>query len=117
MSDYLYNTKNPELIEKVKSFLPSAGAVEKLETFLKIMADATRLRLLLVLYKREMCVSDLCNILNMSRSAISHQLTFLRIAKVIERKKIGRSVFYALADEHVSTILNMALEHSQEKEI
>lgn len=115
MSSYLYNTKNPELIEKVKAFLPNIEEIDKLETFLKIMADATRLRLLLVLYGREMCVSDLCNILNMSRSAISHQLTILRLAKIIERKKIGKSVFYALADEHVSTILNMALKHSQEK--
>ena len=62
-----------------------------------------------------MCVSDLANVLNMTRSAISHQLKALRISKLVKSRKDGKTVYYSLDDEHVEEILAMAAHHLKEK--
>ena len=82
-----------------------------LSDFFKLMGDSTRIQLLWALEDREMCVGELALLLNMTKSAVSHQLKTLRSAKLVKAEKRGKNVFYSLSDHHVRTVLEMALEH------
>ena len=80
----------------------------------KVFGDTTRIRILAALYQKEICVQELAQILNMNQSAISHQLKVLKLNKLIKGRRDGKQVYYTLADDHVSTILSMGLEHLSE---
>lgn len=80
----------------------------------KIFGDSTRVRILFVLFEKQVCVNDLASSLNMTTSAVSHQLKILKQSKLVKARKEGKSVFYSLADEHVRTIIQMGLEHINE---
>ncbi|CDA34801.1 transcriptional regulator ArsR family [Firmicutes bacterium CAG:536] len=107
--------KNEDLIQKVKGQLPDFNTIMELSDFLKVMADSTRLQLLMSLQQSEMCVSDLANVLNMTKSAVSHQLKALRLSKLVKSRKDGKTVYYSLDDEHIEEILAMSINHIQEK--
>lgn len=109
------NPNNIELVKKVKNNLPEFDEIMDLSDFLKTMGDSTRLQILMSLQESEMCVSDLANVLNMTKSAVSHQLKVLRISKLIKSQKVGRSVYYSLNDDHIVGILKKSLEHIREK--
>lgn len=79
------------------------------------MGDSTRLQLLMSLQQSEMCVSDLANVLNMTKSAVSHQLKTLRVSKLIKSRKEGKTVIYSLDDAHVHEVLAKSIEHIKEK--
>ncbi len=80
----------------------------------RMFADSTRVRILYALLDTETAVTDLANALNMTASAISHQLRLLKDAKLIGSRREGKAILYSLADDHVRTILNMGLEHLNE---
>ncbi len=94
--------------------------MEKKETlmnlgeFFKIFADSTRIRILALLEEGEKCVGEIAETLEMSQSAISHQLKTLRLANVVSTKKEGQIVTYCLADQHINIILKYGLEHIKE---
>lgn len=88
--------------------------IYELSDFFKIIGDVTRIKLLIALEVKEMCVGELAAALNMTKSAVSHQLKALRSAKLVRTEKRGKNVFFALSDEHVRTVLEMALEHVSE---
>ena len=113
--NFPYEIQNKDLVYKVIEEAPSSIEIDELADFYKIMGDATRLRLLISLENGELCASDLANISSMSRSAVSHQLKVLRQAKLVKSRKEGKTVFYSLDDEHVYSILKVALEHVQEE--
>lgn len=80
--------------------------------FFKVFGDETRIRILEALdRRRELCVSELCDELDMSKSAISHQLAALKSERLVKYRKDGKQVFYSLDDEHVKTVFEMGLEH------
>ena len=106
---------NPELIEYVKKNMPDFDDVMELGDFFKVMGDSTRLQILMALFSSEFCVSDLSNLLNMSQSAISHQLKVLRTSKLVKQRRDGRVIYYSLDDEHIKTILDMAYAHIIER--
>ncbi|MCR5782614.1 MAG: metalloregulator ArsR/SmtB family transcription factor [Clostridia bacterium] len=83
--------------------------------FLKVMGDSTRMRILAALDTGELCVCDLSAVLDMSKSAISHQLKTLKDACLVKFRREGKNVYYSLEDEHVSTIIEMGIEHVKEK--
>ena len=85
-----------------------------LRNFFKVFGDVTRLKLLSVLFHSEMCVCDLAKTLNMTQSAISHQLRILKQMKLVKNRREGKTVFYSLADGHIKTIINQGMEHIQE---
>ena len=85
-----------------------------LRKFFKVFGDVTRLKLLSVLFHSEMCVCDLAKTLNMTQSAISHQLRILKQMKLVKNRREGKTVFYSLADGHIKTIINQGMEHIQE---
>lgn len=107
--------KNKNLVSEVKNNMPMFDNIMELSDFFKIMGDSTRLQLLMSLRQSEMCVSDLANVLDMTKSAVSHQLKALRLSKLIKQRKEGKNVYYSLDDEHIQSILDMAWEHLNEK--
>ena len=85
-----------------------------LADFFKMFSDSTRVKILLALHNGEMAVFELASLLNMSLSAISHQLRSLRQAKLVKSRRDGKNIIYALDDDHVGDILALALEHLEE---
>lgn len=105
---------NPEIVEKVMPDMPDLRVLYDLSDFFKVMGDSTRIRLLWALEQAEMCVNDLAVLLDMTKSAVSHQLKILRTAKLVKAEKRGKNVYYSLADDHVKVVLEMALDHIRE---
>jgi DNA-binding transcriptional ArsR family regulator len=83
------------------------------ETF-RLLADPTRLKIILALNISEMCVCDLASLLEVSRSAVSHQLRLLRNRKLVKYRRQGKSTYYSLIDEHISGLIDLAVVHSNE---
>ena len=108
-----YGIHEERIAEAVKC-LPEDRSATELSDFFKVLGDSTRIRILFSLDKGEMCVCDISTALGMTMSAVSHQLRILRDAHLVNSRKEGRMVFYSLCDEHVKTIIAMALEHVAE---
>lgn len=103
------------LLEKVNAHMPDETELYDLSELFKVFGDSTRIRILFVLFEAEVCVCDLAETLNMTQSAISHQLKILKQSKLVKNRREGKSIFYSLADEHVRTIIAMGLEHIEEE--
>ncbi len=109
------NHQHPELIEHLKAITPDEEILYDLAELYKVFGDSTRIRILYLLFESEMCVCDIAQILNVSQSAISHQLRVLKQAKLVKYRRDGKSIIYSLADEHVRTIINQGMEHLSEE--
>lgn len=103
-----------DLIQAVAPQMPEEEKLYDLAELFKIFGDSTRIRILYVLFEAEMCVCDIAQILNMTQSAISHQLRILKQAKLVKNRREGKTVFYSLADEHVRLIIDQGMEHVEE---
>ena len=103
-------------MEKVNARMPAEDDLDDLADFFKIFGDTTRIKMLYVLLCSEMCVCDLAQILNMTQSAISHQLRVLKQMDLVKSRREGKTIFYSLADGHITTILSQGLDHIQEEE-
>ena len=103
-----------ELLETVNSKMPEEDELYDLAELFKVFGDSTRIRILFVLFEAEVCVCDLAEILNMTQSAISHQLKILKQSKLVKSRREGKSVFYSLADSHVRSIIAQGREHIEE---
>jgi len=82
--------------------------------FFKILSDSTRVKIVSILEKHELCVCDIANILNMTKSAVSHQLKNLKEMNLVKCRKIGKEVWYSLSDGHISKIFDITFEHINE---
>ncbi len=102
------------LLKIVTEKLPEEEVLYNLAELFKVFGDSTRIRILFVLFEAEVCVCDIAKALNMTQSAISHQLRILKQSKLIKNRREGKSVFYSLADDHVRTIIAQGLDHVQE---
>ncbi len=102
---------NIELVNEILPKMPEAVLLDNLSEFFKVMGDGTRIKLLWALEQSEMCVGDLAVLLNMTKSAVSHQLKVLKTAKLVRARKIGKNVYYSLEDHHVQMVFEKALEH------
>ena len=108
------NKVHDNIVEKVSGELPKDEIVSDRAELFKIFGDRTRLKILFVLLKEEMCVCDIAHILGMQQSAISHQLRVLKQSRLVKFRKEGKTVFYSLADAHVKTVLSQGMEHITE---
>lgn len=102
------------LLKIVNETLPPEEELYNLAELFKVFGDSTRIRILFVLFEAEVCVCDLAAALNMTQSAISHQLRILKQNKLVKGRREGKSVFYSLTDDHVRTVIAQGLEHVQE---
>ncbi len=103
-----------DVIKEINEKMPPDEKLFDLSELFRVFGDSTRIKILFVLFEKEVCTCDLAEILNMTPSAISHQLSGLKRAKLVRTRREGKSVFYSLADEHVRTIISMGLEHIDE---
>ncbi len=101
----------PESIEKVQKSMPDDADIEKVVSFYKVLADKTRLRILYAIKEQEMCAGDIAVLLDMTKSAVSHQLAVMRNMHQIKSRRDGKNVFYSLDDEHIVDILEEAMVH------
>ncbi len=104
-----------EVVDHVQQNMPKAENLQELADLFKILGDGTRIRMLHALFVSEMCVCDIAAVLDMTQSAISHQLRILKQARLVKYRKEGKVVYYSLDDDHVKTIFNQGLDHIQEK--
>ena len=103
-----------ELVNKVRDKMPDVDKLYDLAELFKVFGDSTRIRILYALFETDICVCDLAEALNMTQSAISHQLKILKQSKLVKSRREGRQVFYYLADDHVRTIIDQGKEHIEE---
>lgn len=103
-----------DVVERVRSAMPDGRDFYALADLYKMFSDNTRVRILWALSREEMCVCDLAVLLNMTKSAISHQLKSLRLANLVKYNREGKVVTYSLADSHVRDILEKGFEHIHE---
>ncbi|SRR5699024_1312005 len=89
----------------------SSMPIYEMAEFFKLMGDSTRIKIMLVLEQGKLCVNDISKKLNMTKSAVSHQLKLLRSSKLVISEKNGKNVYYSLCDHHIKTVLDMAKEH------
>ncbi len=103
-----------EVIGRVKAEMPPVEMLYDLAELFKIFGDSTRIRILYALFEEEMCVCDIAQLLNMTQSAISHQLRLLKQSKLVKNRRDGKTVYYSLADDHVRTVINQGMDHIME---
>lgn len=94
--------------------MPGETTLYELSDFFKILGDSTRMRILFALDGAPLCVCDLADLLGMTKSAVSHQLKILRQSDLVTYRKVGKNVYYTLADDHVGSIIETALAHIEE---
>lgn len=104
-----------DVVDVVKTKMPDENELYDLSDFFKVLGDSTRAKIIWALDESEMCVCDLAVLLNMTKSAISHQLRSLRESNLVKNRREGKNVFYSLADDHVKQIFEKGLEHIREK--
>lgn len=110
--DFLH--AHPSVIEKISQQMPDDDALIDLAELFKVFGDSTRIKILTALKGGELCVCDISTAVGMTSSAVSHQLKILKNAGLVRFRREGKTVFYALADDHVITILAQGLEHINE---
>ena len=101
-------------VDQVRQVLPPDEVLSDLADLFKIFGDSTRIKILYALLRSELCVCDIAQLLGMTQSAISHQLRALKQSRLVKSRREGKTVFYALADDHVKTIIDQGLEHVSE---
>ena len=105
---------NEKIVKEVRSQMPDTNLLYDLAELYRIFADSTRIRILYVLFEKEVCVCDIAAVLDMTVSAVSHQLRLLRGAHLVRFRRVGKVCFYSLADDHVKTIIGQGMDHLTE---
>ena len=103
-----------DVLETVRAQLPPDELLYDLAELFKIFGDSTRVKILYALLQSELCVCDIAGLLDVTQSAVSHQLRVLKASKLVKFRREGKVVFYSLADDHVSRILSQGMEHIEE---
>ena len=105
------NLVHQDAVERVRNLLPQDETLYDLAELFKIFGDSTRVKILYALLESELCVCDIAKLMEVSQSAVSHQLRVLKASKLVKFRREGKTVYYSLADEHVIRILSQGMEH------
>ena len=100
-----------DMVEKVKKRVLDEETLLSMADFYKALSDSTRIKIIDVLYEGELCVCDISVLINMTKSATSHQLRYLKEMNLIKSKKQGKEVFYSLADSHIIKVFEISKSH------
>ena len=106
---------DPVIVKKVQAQMLEEKQLSAVSEFFKVLGDETRMKIINALAHEELCVSDLAAALEMTQSAVSHQLKLLRMAHQVKARREGKSIYYSLDDQHVIDILEEALIHIRHK--
>lgn len=107
--------RHKETLERVKKRILPEEKLLEMADFYKALSDSTRIKIIDALYDSELCVCDIAGLINMTKSATSHQLRYLREMNLVKCVRKGKEVFYSLADEHVKEVFEISKEHIEEK--
>ena len=107
--DYLHAHK--DIVDNVNQNMPEEEMLYDLAELFKVFGDSTRIKILYCLFEAEMCVCDIAQLLNMTTSAISHQLRVLKNSQLVKFRREGKTVFYSLSDDHVISIISQGMDH------
>ena len=110
-----YEHVHDEVVEQVSVDMPDEDLLYDAAELFKIFGDSTRIRILSALTKAELCVCDIARLLNLTQSAVSHQLRILKASNLVRFRREGKTVFYSLDDDHVRSVLALGMEHVLEK--
>ena len=102
------------ILQAVRQEMPPEELLCDLSDLFKVFGDTTRMRILYSLFESELCVCDIARVLNLTQSAVSHQLRILKGGKLVKYRREGKVVFYSLADDHVRAIIEMGMDHISE---
>jgi ArsR family transcriptional regulator len=105
---------HPKIITQVSTKMPDRNDLLDLADLFKLFGDSTRIRILWALSESEMCVCDLCSLLEMKQPAVSHQLKNLKQGRIVKTRRDGKVIYYSLDDAHIRMLLNMGMEHIRE---
>ena len=100
-----------DIVRFVKAAMPADADLVELADFFKLFGDTSRIRILRALTESEMCVCDLCALLGMKQSAVSHQLRVLKHSRIVKYRRDGKVVYYSLDDDHIRQVLNIGMQH------
>lgn len=100
-----------DVIDQVKAELPADEILYDLAELFKVFGDSTRIKILCALFEKELCVGDLSAVLNVSQSAISHQLRTLKQARLVKFRRDGKVIYYSLDDDHIKNIFDAGYKH------
>lgn len=103
-----------EVLDQVRSKLPPDEVLYDLAELFKMFGDSTRIKILYALLEDELCVCDIARLLDVSQSAVSHQLRVLKSGKLVKYRREGKVMFYSLADDHVVRMISQGMEHVEE---
>lgn len=106
---------NEHILESLRAEVPDEETITSLTETFKIFGDSTRIRILWSLFDRELSVSEICEEIGMSQSAVSHQLRILKQARLAKGRRNGKNTFYSLDDDHVKKIIEQVMIHVKEK--
>ena len=114
MDSIHFSSDGPLEKEVIAKNMPDINRLYDLSELFKIFGDSTRIQILFVLLEHEICVNDISKAVGMEKSAVSHQLRVLKQARLVKYRKLGKTVLYSLADDHVQTILRQGMDHVEE---
>lgn len=112
--DDLCDCIHPQAVMEARRAIAEAPAADEMAALFSILGDPSRMRVLVALGTGEMCVTDLALATGMNRTTVSHQLRVLRTHRLVQRRRDGKAAYYQFDDEHVSTLLRLAIEHAAE---
>ena len=105
------NVIHEAIVNQTKEKMLDNDFINEISLFFKILGDNTSVKILFALDNNEMCVCDIANVLNMTKSSISHQLSFLKQNNIVKCNRVGKEVYYSLDDEHVKEVFEVAISH------
>ena len=103
-----------ELTTPLQADMPDDEVLYELADLFRVFGDSTRIKILYALHDQELCVQDISGAVGLSQSAVSHQLRVLKDSKLVRFRRDGKTVYYALDDDHVRSILSLGMEHIEE---
>lgn len=104
-----------DAVKNAAASMPNIAEIQTVSEIFKVLGDPTRMKMMWALKLSELCVCDLAATLGMTKSAISHQLSTLKQAKMVKCRREGKNVYYSLDDDHVTNIIMLAMEHTKHK--
>ena len=105
------DTVHTDAVEQVRKALPEEELLYDLAELFKMFGDSTRVKILYALLEAELCVCDIAKLMDVTQSAVSHQLRILKAGKLVKFRREGKTIYYSLADQHVMRILSQGMEH------
>ena len=109
------NIIHQEIVDDTLNKMPKGDLFYEIAEFFKLLGDTTRAKILFALDQNEMCVCDIANVLNMTKSSISHQLAALRKSGIVKSRRDGKEVYYTLDDDHVKGLFELGIEHIEHR--